>query len=150
MEHAALNADKACGSGTRFIFYMEIGEVLSRPFTVKDTHTPQGDLIVTFTDTERSHPECIRRAMGADILLGFSPPCFTYGSDLILPAELNGQLRGLLHANKVLEQVARRVKQPRPKAAEEDLDDDLTRVLASISALHRQHATVFIPEVWVP
>eukprot|EP00903_Cladosiphon_okamuranus_P015305 g14139.t1 len=46
VEHAALNADKACGPGTRLIFYMGIGEVLSRPFTEKDTHTPraQGNL----------------------------------------------------------------------------------------------------------
>eukprot|EP00903_Cladosiphon_okamuranus_P019502 g17934.t1 len=142
VEHASLSADKACGPGTRLILYMDIGEVLSREFTEKDTHTPRGDLIVAFTDPALSHTECARRAIGVDIILGFSPPCFTYGTDLILPAELNGQLREILRESHALQQATKAV-------AEEggNLDDRLAGNLTSFSALHRQYASVFIPEV---
>eukprot|EP00903_Cladosiphon_okamuranus_P017929 g16497.t1 len=147
VEHASLNADKACGPDTRLIFYMEIGEVLSRTFTEKDTHTPRGDLIVSFIDIEPSNTECARRAMGTSILLGFSPPCFTYGSDLILPADLNEQLRGILRESKVLGPEEGALQVGQKATAEDDVDDELTGDLASIGALHRQHATVSIPEV---
>lgn len=132
VEHSALYADKACGAGTRLIFYMDIGEVLSRSFTAKDTHSPRGDLIVTFTGTDNSHAECNRRGKGTSILLGFSPPCFTYGSDLILPAELNDKLRGLLRANGGLK-IERK--------------HDLAGDVYSIAETHHQYATIYIPEV---
>lgn len=147
VEHAALNADKACGEGTRLIYYMVVGEVLSRSFTTKDTHTPQGDLIVAFTNSEDSQAECSRRAMATGILLGFSSPCFTLGTDLILPAEMNGHLRELLRQNGALKQGrGRRVERA---GREDDADDELTADLATVAAAHVQYATVYIPEVWV-
>lgn len=149
VQHAALNADKACGAGTRLIYYMDVGEVLSRFFTAKDTHTARGDLVVSFTDAE-SHAECTRRAMATGILLGFSSPCFTFGSDLILPAETNELLRETLRSNQAL-QLAR-VQQNGRKAEqhrqENDVDDELTGGLASIAEIHGEYATVYIPEVW--
>lgn len=142
VEHASLNADKACGAGTRLIFYMGNGEVLSRSFTAKDTHSSRGDLVVAFTGTESGHAECNRRAKAANILLRFSPPCFTYGSDLMLPAELNEQLRGVLRANQGLQQArAHRIER------NDDIDDDLTGDLAVIAQIHRRYASVYIPEV---
>lgn len=142
VEHGALYADKACGPGTRLIYYMEIGEVLSRPFTSKDTHSPRGDLVVTFTDSQRGHAECDRRAKAGDVLLGFSPPCFTYGSDLILPAEINEQLRGVLNESEVVQQV-----RANKTGQDGDMDDGLAGDLARIAADHRQYASVYIPEV---
>lgn len=142
VEHAALYADEACGAGTRLILYMDIGEVLSRSFTEKDTHSPRGDLVVAFTNTESGHAECDRRAKAASILLGFSPPCFTYGSDLILPAELNGQLRRVLRAKRGLEQ-ATALQTERNDDAHDVLTDDL----AVIAEAHHQYASVYIPEV---
>ena len=139
VEHAALYADEACGSGTRLIFYMGIGEILSRSFTAKDTHSPQGDLVVAFTDTKSSHAESSSRAKATSLLLGFSPPCFTYGSDLILPAELNKQLREVLRAHHGLKQAKRRqFCSP---------NDDLTVDLYWMAEAHRPYATVFVPEV---
>lgn len=137
VEHSAVHADKACGPGTRLIYYMEVGEVLSRPFTPKDTHSPRGDLIVSFTDAESGHQECDRRAKAADILLGFYPPCFTYGSDLILPAELNQQLRGIVRA---------RTRDDKGGPGN-DVDDDLTGDLATLAASHDEYASVHVPEV---
>lgn len=132
VEHSALYADKACGAETRLIFYMDIGEVLSRSITAKDTHSPRGDLIVAFTGTDSGHAECNRRRKATSILLGFAPPCFTYGTDLILPAELNEQLREVLRANHGLE-----------IGSKHDLAGDVS----SIAELHHQYATVYIPEV---
>eukprot|EP00903_Cladosiphon_okamuranus_P017930 g16498.t1 len=144
VEHSSLNADKACGPGTRLIFYMGIGEVLSRSFTEKDTHTPRGDLIVAFTDTdELGNTEFERRALGAKVILGSTPPCFTYGTDLILPAELNERLRGILRSSTILDRARAQRSEPRVQ----DPDDDLTGDLAVLGARHRSHATIFIPEV---
>lgn len=138
-------ADKACGADTRLILYMDVGEVLSRSFTAKDTHTPQGDLIVAFTNTEGSHVECNRRATGTGILLGFSSPCFAFGGDLILPVESNEQLREVFRSNHVLQR-ARRAPHIRI-GGEDDVDDQLAGDLAAVAEAHREYATVYIPEV---
>lgn len=145
VEHAALMADKACGADTRLILYMDVGEVLSRSFTAKDTHTPQGDLIVAFTNAEGSHVECNRRATGTGILLGFSSPCFAFGGDLILPVESNEQLREVFRSNNVLQR-ARRAPHIRI-GGEDDVDDQLAGDLAAVAEAHREYATVNIPEV---
>lgn len=139
VEHAALRADEACGAGTRLIYYVNIGQILARTFTTKDTHSPRGDLIVAFTDKEDGHKECSRRAMGSNALLGFSAPCFTYGTDLILPAEINGQLRAVLRANR---------DQTQPRAPEsEHADDGLEDYLFLMAETHHQYASVHVPEV---
>lgn len=132
------------------IYYMDVGEVLSRPFTAKDTHTPRGDLMVTFTDTaDGSHDECDRRAMATDILLGFSPPCFTYGSDLVLPAETNELLRSVLRSNQILQHEILRQNGRRADQIERgyDADDKIIGGLTSIDVIHRQYAAVHVPEV---
>eukprot|EP00903_Cladosiphon_okamuranus_P021318 g19589.t1 len=150
VEHAALVADKACGAGTRLILYLEVGEVLSRSFTEKDTHTTRGDLIVAFTNTEDSLAECNRRATGTSILLGFSSPCFTVGTDLILPVEVNERLRDVLRSNHVLNRARHHHNAEgaqRTTSGDERGDDELTESLASIAEIHREHATVYIPEV---
>ena len=142
VQHAALIADKACGAGTRLILYMDIGEILSRSFTAKDTHTPQGDLFVAFTNAEGSQAECSRRATATGILLGFSSPCFTSGTDLILPVEINEQLRDILRSSQVLQHA----RAPQI-GGEDDADEQLTGILASTAEIHREHASVHTPEV---
>ncbi|CAN0034630.1 unnamed protein product, partial [Scytosiphon promiscuus] len=101
-EYAALHADEVCGQGTRLIYYMSAGDVLSRTFTSKDTHTPKGDLAVHFTDVDLVDPESARRAIAGAAVLGFASPSFTYGGGLILPAAINGQLRRRLHHDQQL------------------------------------------------
>ncbi|CAM9423519.1 unnamed protein product, partial [Hapterophycus canaliculatus] len=101
-EHAALHADEVCGEGTRLIYYMSPGVILSREFTSKDTHTPRGELVVAFHDADLVGPENAKRAKGTAVVLGFASPSFTYGSDLILPAAINGQLRTLLRRDQQL------------------------------------------------
>lgn len=94
--HAALMADTLCGVGTKLIFYMDPGEILSRTFTSKDTHGTNGDLLVPFTEPERVGAGNQQRVRATTAVLGFGSPSFTYGTDLMLPVEVNGQLRSLL------------------------------------------------------
>lgn len=70
VEYAALHADEVCGAGTRLIYYMSAGDVLSRTFTRKDTHTPKGDLMVRFTDVDRVDPESARAMDGQRCCFG--------------------------------------------------------------------------------
>lgn len=55
---AALVADRHCGEDTKLIFYMNPGELLSRRFTSKDTHSAAGDLLVMYAEVglERTRP----------------------------------------------------------------------------------------------
>ena len=53
---APLLADRHCGEGTELIFYMNPGELLSRKFTSKDTHSAAGDLLVMYAEV------CVRLA----------------------------------------------------------------------------------------
>ena len=50
---APLLADRHCGKGTELILYMNPGELLSRPFTSKDTHSTAGDLLVVYAAVGR-------------------------------------------------------------------------------------------------
>lgn len=50
---APLLADRHCGEGTELILYMNPGELLSRPFTSKDTHSTAGDLLVVYAAVGR-------------------------------------------------------------------------------------------------
>lgn len=43
-------ADRHCGEGTKLILYMNPGELLSRTFTSKDTHSARGELLVVYAD----------------------------------------------------------------------------------------------------
>lgn len=95
---ASLAADKACGTQARLIYYMDPGEVLSRPFTARDTYSRKGELLVRLTDAKLAGREFSRRSMGTNTLLGFYGLSFTYGSELILPAHRNVHLRAILWA----------------------------------------------------
>lgn len=50
MNLAPLLADRYCGEGTELILYMNPGELLSRKFTSKDTHSAAGDLLVMYAE----------------------------------------------------------------------------------------------------
>ena len=81
---AALLADRYCGKGTKLIYYLNAGELLSREINFKDTHSPRGDLLVVYSNEMQP----------TAAILGFSSP--TFGPDIMLPAEINGQLREMI------------------------------------------------------
>lgn len=93
---ASLFADEYCGAGTRLIFYVRAGSVVSREFTAKDTHSPHGDLLVVYSKDRTIRDE--RFAEKTTVLLGFEAPSFTHGTDLILPFRANADLRSSLAA----------------------------------------------------
>eukprot|EP00752_Nemacystus_decipiens_P010095 g8996.t1 len=68
-DFAALRADVGCGNGTKLIYYMSPGQMLSREFTNKDTHSPRGDLIVSYTEANKVAPENALRAMATTLIL---------------------------------------------------------------------------------
>ncbi|CAM9138496.1 unnamed protein product [Ectocarpus sp. 12 AP-2014] len=101
---ASLFADRFCGAGTALILYVEPGSVLSRPFTSKDTHSPQGDLLVVHGGGQGSYHDD-ERSRRSGLVLGLEAPSFTRGTDLILPVGANKDLRESLgmemHAHSV-------------------------------------------------
>lgn len=129
--YASLAADQVCGKQTRLIYYMNPGDVLSRPFTADDTHSAIGDLLVKYTDVEHTDGEYASRSMGTASLLGFHGYSFTYGSDLVLPAELNSQLRAILQATM----------------NESGSNKKMHAFLDSIPSNHASDIRIFIPEV---
>ncbi|CBJ30864.1 hypothetical protein Esi_0218_0031 [Ectocarpus siliculosus] len=142
VSHGALIADEVCGKGTRLIYYIEAGQVVSRTFTEKDTHTVLGNLIVSLANADEVPPVYARRALGSTVLLGVTTPTFTHGSDLILPAETNAQLRAVLGANQRL--VAQ------TNAEDGDTGRQTERVyeyLADVAKMHRGSASIYVPEV---
>lgn len=95
-QHSALLADRHCGKGTRLIYYMNPGELLSRSFTPKDTHSVKGDLLIVYAEVDRVGAYSVDRTLATTSVLGFSSPSFSFGMDIILPAEINQQLRDVL------------------------------------------------------
>ena len=91
-----LMADRHCGEGTRLIYYLNTGEMLSRTITSKDTHSVRGDLLVAYTDVDRVGQASVDRTRATMSVLGFSSPSFSFGMDIMLPAEINQQLRDLV------------------------------------------------------
>lgn len=146
VEHGALIADQICGNGTRLIYYMNVGEVLSRTFTRKDTHGILGDLIVSASDSAQVPLEHARRGAGSAVLLGFTTPSFTYGTDLILPAETNEQLRAVLHMKEKLNELVVVQAQGKHRRSRRKLGF-MFEYLASVAHSHRDSATIYIPEV---
>lgn len=61
---APLLADRHCGKGTKLVFYMNPGELLSRKFTSKDTHSTAGDLLVVYAEVR--YAWCSVLAAGLD------------------------------------------------------------------------------------
>lgn len=94
--NSGLLADRFCGEDTELIYYMRPGSVISRTFTAKDTHSPKGDLLVVYTDAARSSYHDSQLAHATAAVLGFNAPSFTYGTDLMLPVEVNEALRDAL------------------------------------------------------
>lgn len=131
VEYGALSADRACGSGTRLIYYMNVGQVLSRTFSSKDTHTLRGDLVVAFTEKEDVDKVHARRAIATTALLGFNAPSFTYGGDLILPSETNAQLRSVLRQRQQYQE------NKSDESGREETDDRFQSYLASLATDHR-------------
>ncbi|CAM9281756.1 unnamed protein product [Ectocarpus fasciculatus] len=146
VEHGALIADHICGNGTRLIYYMNVGEVLSRTFTRKDTHGVLGDLIVSVINSAQVPLEHARRAAGSDVLLGFTTPSFTYGSDLILPAETNEQLRAVLRTKQKLDKSVVVQAQGEHRRSGRKLGF-MFEYLASVAHSNNGSATIYIPEV---
>lgn len=88
---ASLYADKFCGPGTSLIYYAEADSVISRTFTSKDTHSPNGDLLVVYSEPRSRRAHELSSLTNA--VLGFKSPSFTQGADLILPVGANAALR---------------------------------------------------------
>ncbi|CAN0000310.1 unnamed protein product [Ectocarpus sp. 6 AP-2014] len=141
VEHGPLVADYVCGEGTRLIYYMDAGEMLSRTFTKKDTHTVTGDLIVSLVNTDEVPQPTAARGMGSSVLLGVTTPTFTHGSDLILPAETNAQLRAVLEGNQKL------VARTDAKHGHSDRVERIYEYLADVASTHKDSAVINIPEV---
>ena len=143
--YASLAADEACGKETRLIYYMRPGEVLSRPFTPKDTHSPKGNLLVTHSDVDiigGGRP--VRRFVGTAARLGFHGLALTYGSDLILPAEINSQLRAVMRS--AID--AARLQSKRGVCPQERFSTcEFHEFLDSMSGGGNTYASIFIPEV---
>ncbi|CBJ32055.1 conserved unknown protein [Ectocarpus siliculosus] len=155
VDFAALKADKACGNGTKLIYYMSPGQVLSREFTSKDTHSSRGDLVVSYTKVNNLDTTNALRAIITTLILGFNAPSFTYGTDLILPAGMNAELRKvLLSASSTLADdavgspLSLKKQEAPPTGDEEQQELDLLRdyVLATAS-IHQLQKNVFIPEL---
>lgn len=138
-------ADRACGPGTRLIYYMSIGQVLSRAFTDKDTHTPGGDLLVTHTDISQVGEEHARRSLTATALLGVQAPCFTFGSDLILPADTNAHLRQVLLSAAAALRGSQKLEDD-PEGGY-DYFDILQQFSKRLTSYHDMHVSTDVPEV---
>lgn len=142
VQFAAVEADKLCPSETRFILYMAPGEVLSRSFTSKDTHSPKGDLVVMYTDSSEVSEAIAQRSLASASILGFHPPSFAAGNDLILPVEANKQLRKKLLAGRQSQNVEIAVT----KEGASDLQTIQT-ILELIMTENKGYASLYIPEV---
>lgn len=119
---------------------MSVGQLLTRTFTPKDTHTLSGELIVGFTGHGEGDKECIRRAMASSCLLEYPAPCFTCGAaDVILPAEANANLRRYLLTNWR--------GRPNTPGPDVPLDDRLVSYVASLAKNQRRLAGIHVPEV---
>lgn len=140
---AALAADHFCGRSTRLIYYMNPGQVLSRMFTSKDTHSANGDLLVAYAEIERVGKANILRALATTRLLGFHAPSFTFGTDLILPANTNAQLRNLL-----LPAVLSSPDFPERIGNVDEMEIGLLEdYVSAVNISHHLQSKIFLPEV---
>lgn len=140
---AALAADQFCGGSTQLIYYMAPGQVLSRTFTAKDTHSAKGDLLVAYAETKQLDMPHILRALATTRLLGFHAPSFTFGADLILPATTNAELRNLLHpAVNISPELPERVE-----TVDEAKKAQVEEYLSAVNISHHLQSKIFLPEV---
>lgn len=89
---ASLFADEYCGAGTSLILYLKAGSVVTRSFTAKDTHSPEGDVLVIYSGA-RGGFQKDQLARKTELVLGSPAPSFTKGTDLLLPVRANRDLR---------------------------------------------------------
>ncbi|CAM9484581.1 unnamed protein product [Scytosiphon promiscuus] len=99
VKFSAVTADLRCGDDTELVLYLEPGTLLSRPFTKEDTHHPvTGELLVVMNESPASagpRHETFAASAG-EILAARNLPAFTAGTDLILPASVNRDVRDKL------------------------------------------------------
>lgn len=125
---APVFADRQCGERTKLIYYMAPGEMLSRTITSKDTHALRGDLVVVYSGDKHGGDAVEARKRATTSLLGFDTPSFSFGVDIVLPAEMNQQLRDVLASGE-------------DGAGDPSKDDALvTRALSGVPNVH-------VPEV---
>lgn len=137
-----LMADRHCGDGTRLILYLNTGEMLSRSITSKDTHSVRGDLLVAYTDVERVGQASIDRTLATMSVLGFSSPSFSFGMDIMLPAEINQQLRDFVVMSDGAGGSGGEEEEQQRKRGRTRLDED-ARAIRAIGEVDG----VFVPEV---
>eukprot|EP00903_Cladosiphon_okamuranus_P007272 g7050.t1 len=96
---ASLYADEYCGADASLILYLKAGSVVTRSFTEKDTHSPEGDVLVVYSGV-RAGFQGDELARKTELVLGSESPSFTKGTDLLLPVGANQDLRGLVLRSK--------------------------------------------------
>lgn len=138
---SAMFADRACGNGTKLIYYLSPGQILSRPFSPKDTHNPKGELIVAHEELDFVSGDNVVRSMAATAVLGFHSPSFTYDAEVVLPADTNEKFRKMLRSSA---SATRGDSQPGPDIEIDVLHKHLQAVNTSIL-----DDRAFIPEVKV-
>ena len=92
---ASLFADEYCGAHTSLILYLKAGSLVTRSFTAKDTHSPEGDILVVYSGG-RGGFQKDELARKTERVLGSVAPSFTKGTDLILPVGANQDLRDVV------------------------------------------------------
>lgn len=81
------------------------------------------------------------RAMATTSLLGYHAPSFTYGTDLILPADVNNQLRRILLSAAAAEDHG-------TQDDEDEIEFEVIReYMMAMSSSYDLHTKSFIPEV---
>ncbi|CAB1099444.1 unnamed protein product [Ectocarpus sp. CCAP 1310/34] len=157
---ASLYADRYCGgtNSTSLIMYVTRGSTFSRPLTSKDTHSPRGDLLVAHSSSATASHHVAHLAKQTASVLALSeggaapppplplPPSFTFGTDLMLPAGANADLRDLF--------ASKGDKATFQQAVQTLADlDDLAAVPQALAALQysRQPEGVWFldPQAWV-
>eukprot|EP00904_Undaria_pinnatifida_P002830 jgi/Undpi1/12548/HiC_scaffold_6.g02217.m1 len=152
-EFSALLADKYCGDGAKLIYYMNPGSLLSRTFTAKDTHSPQGELLVGYIDRHLADYASRASARASSILLGFESPVFTFGADLMLPSFVNSELCELLLADELLDTATSQawIDDERVLNLLAEVEDvSAPEVLAAWAYSHNPEGLWFVnPQFWV-
>lgn len=136
-----------CGENTKLIFYMSPGQTITRTFTAKDTHSPLKELLVTYAEVARVGAENRYRAEATTAVLGFEAPSFTYGTDLILPADTNEQLRALMRASVGDDESIAAAAKSAPSWLEHEEDMQLFSKYESIMPGDDPFDGMFVPEV---
>lgn len=131
---SALFADEFCGNDVKLIYYLTPGTLVSRTFTSKDTHSPRGSLLVVYSEGRGADRLTLASAEVTSALLGFESPVFSYGTDLILPSDINGQLRELVLSDVGLD-------------ADEVAEDDAAGDQTAVDVLAEFDDNISVPEV---